>query len=124
MTDSTKRAIRTGVQTLFGIVAAVAILVPIVGDQYPALAGVGAAALGVTVAISKAWNALEEAELIPSWLKDAPGKHEATTPAPTTTPAVPAQGTSPDTGESSAALVLLVLAVVCLAILALKAIGA
>lgn len=88
MTDSTKRAIRTGVQTLLGIVAAVAILVPIIGDQYPALTGIGAAALGFTVAVSKAWNALEEAGLIPSWLKDTPGKHEASadpTPATTTT---------------------------------------
>lgn len=79
MTDSTKRAIRTGVQTLLGLVAAVAILVPIIGDQYPALAGVGAAALAFTVAVTKCWNALEEAGLIPSWLKDAPGKHEAPT---------------------------------------------
>lgn len=72
MTDSTKRTIRTAVQVLLAVCAAIAIAVPIVGAQFGASAAVGGIALGLAATVTKVWNALENARIIPSWLKDQP----------------------------------------------------
>jgi glutamine phosphoribosylpyrophosphate amidotransferase len=64
MKDSDKRALRTAFHVLVALLAAV----PAVLAGLPTLA-VGAQVLVVTAVISKVINALEEAGVVPAWLK-------------------------------------------------------
>lgn len=62
--DSDKRALRTAFHVLLALLAAI----PAVLAGLPTLA-VGAQVLVVTAAVSKVVNALEEAGVVPAWLK-------------------------------------------------------
>lgn len=72
MKDSTKRALRT----LFDVVTGAAVAIPVAVGAFQAnvpLEGTVAAALATTVAVAaavaKIVNALEDAGVIPAWLK-------------------------------------------------------
>lgn len=69
MTESTKRVLRTGYQ----IVAALIVAVPLILFALPAdvAAAPIAVAVGVWIGVvSKVINSLEDAGIIPAWLKD------------------------------------------------------
>lgn len=68
MKPSDKRALRTGYQALIGVVT----FIPIALEAFP---GISTTATALTlsawiVVITKSMNALEDAGVIPSWLKD------------------------------------------------------
>lgn len=68
MKPSDKRAARTGYQALIGVLT----FVPIALEAFP---GISTTAAAITlsawiVVISKSINALEDAGVIPAWLKD------------------------------------------------------
>ena len=69
MNHSTRHAIRTGLQVTLAVLAALAILVPVIG--LPAVLGakIGATIAGLAIAISKIQNAAEDAGLIPGIVK-------------------------------------------------------
>lgn len=79
MTDSTKRAVRTGVQVLFGLLVALPVLLSVAGASLhiAALGAAGATALTVSTVVAKAWNRAEEAGVVPAWLKAAHDEGEA-----------------------------------------------
>lgn len=74
MSDSTKRAIRTLVQCVLGVSAAIAVAIPLLppstGRTAAIIAGAGLAA----ATIAKIWAALEDAGKIPPWLKTNPAQ--------------------------------------------------
>lgn len=93
LTDSSKRALRTGFHVLLALLSAIPALVA----GLPAVA-VGANVLVVASMVSKGLNYAEEAGLIPAWLK-------STTPipvveAPAATTDAPAQTAAVDTGAN------------------------
>lgn len=69
MTPSTKRALRTGYQLLVALITAVPVIVLVLPGELATEAVVVAFAAWVAV-VTKAHNALEDAGLIPAWLKD------------------------------------------------------
>lgn len=70
MNDSTKRAIRTFVQAVLGVAAAVAVAVPLLPPGGQRYAAVVAGAAVVAATISKVWAALEDSGKLPDWLRD------------------------------------------------------
>lgn len=68
MKESTKRTVRTVVQMLLGFITAVPVLLLLVPDGTPMPAQV-AGVLAWCAAITKGWNVLEDAGVIPAWLK-------------------------------------------------------
>lgn len=91
MTDSTRRALRTGYQTLIAALAAIGVLasfIPQIQATFPEIAALAVTVAGGAVAVSKVINALEDAGVIPAWLKagaelsDESGEIEAAPEAP------------------------------------------
>lgn len=80
MSNSTKRAIRTAVQAVFGVLAGLAILLPLIGSGLgvPALVAAGATVVTVSAGVSKAWALLEVTGRIPAWLNHADTTAEVT----------------------------------------------
>lgn len=72
MTPSTKRAIRTAYQVCLALI----IIVPILLSALPVTAQVTAIVAAVG-AVAKVLNALEDAKMIPAWLKSVPAETEA-----------------------------------------------
>lgn len=70
MNESTRRALRTAYQVVLGAVTVTPLLVTALSDT-PLAAQIAAFGAAVVVA-SKVVNALEDAGLIPAWLKAAP----------------------------------------------------
>lgn len=86
MSDSTRRALRSGYQALIAALTIIPLVAVVIQnnlptDSAPAIAGYVTAIVGGVAVVSKIVNALEDAGVIPSWLKgDATvpvGKHEA-----------------------------------------------
>lgn len=74
MSDSTRRALRTGYQAVIAAVTTIPIILAVLAQVLPAdtTASIGAYIVAVTAgiaAVSKILNALEDAKLIPAWLK-------------------------------------------------------
>lgn len=69
MTDSTRRAIRTALDLIPAILAALLVLVPVLGLDAETVAKAGAVIGAITLALAKIRNALEDAGLIPALLK-------------------------------------------------------
>ena len=76
MQDATKRSIRTGYQVTLGLIAVSPVLLSGVNDGAKAASIIGAVAL-----VAKVLNALEDAGLVPAWLKG-----DKTVPAPAEVP--------------------------------------
>jgi hypothetical protein len=73
--DSTKRAIRTGLHVLIAAAIAVPSLLALLPGSLgtdPRVVAVAAGVVAVSVIVSKVYNALEEAGLLPGWLKSTP----------------------------------------------------
>jgi hypothetical protein len=68
MNDSTKRAIRTFVQAVLGIAAAVAVALPLFPPSTGRTAGIIAGTGVVAATVAKIWNALDERAMLPDWL--------------------------------------------------------
>lgn len=68
MSESTKRAIRTFVQAVLGVSAAVAVALPLLPPSTGRTAAIIAAAGVVAATIAKVWAALDERGILPSWL--------------------------------------------------------
>lgn len=81
LSDSTRRALRTAYQTVIGALAVIGVLVafiPQLQATFPQVAGFALSIAAGAALVSKALNALEDAGLIPAWLKEEPtGRHEA-----------------------------------------------
>ncbi len=69
MNDSTRRALRTILDLVPGVLAALLVLVPVLGLDPEAVAKVGVTVGAITVALAKIRNACEDAGLIPALLK-------------------------------------------------------
>lgn len=72
MKPSTKRALRTGYQCVLALI----VIVPVLLSTLPVTAQVTAIVTAVA-AVAKAVNALEDAGLIPAWLKSVPAEPQA-----------------------------------------------
>lgn len=70
MNDSTKRALRTFVQAVIGVAAAVAVAVPLLPPGTGRYAAVVAGAATVAALIAKIWAALQLSGKLPPWLLD------------------------------------------------------
>lgn len=69
MNDSTRRAVRTTLDLIPGVLAALLVLVPVLDLPAETVAKVGAVVGAVTLACAKLRNAAEDAGLIPALLK-------------------------------------------------------
>lgn len=95
MSDSTRRAVRTLYHALLAMITLVpALLAALPSDSPLAVKGAGIAA--AVAAVSAIVNKLEDAGLIPAWLKQAPAADTAAdapeADAPASDPAAPAAG--------------------------------
>lgn len=72
MKDSTKRSIRTLFQGLIGLLAAVPLLATFLPTSDTRLVTIGVSVVAAAAVVSKIVNALEENNLLPSWLKPNP----------------------------------------------------
>jgi hypothetical protein len=71
MTDSARRALRTGWQVLVTAMIALPFLLQALGAfeaTFPQIAGLSAALASAAAAVSRGLNALEDAGMIPAWL--------------------------------------------------------
>lgn len=66
MSDSTRRSIRTAFQVIPAILAAILVLVPVLGLPAATVATVSAVVGSLTVVVAKLHNVAEDAGLIPS----------------------------------------------------------
>lgn len=74
MSNSTKKAIRTLAQGLLAFALVIPVLVPAL-DLQGDMEAVGLLLVGAAAAITKGWNALEDAGVLPEWLKlDVPAE--------------------------------------------------
>lgn len=110
MSDSTRRALRTAYQAIIAAVTTIPVILALLTQVLPADSAASLAAYVVAItagvaAVSKILNALEDAGLIPAWLKgDATPPVAAQTssdgtPSVTTLPEAPADGTITSAGE-------------------------
>lgn len=74
MKPSTKRALRTGYQAVLALI----VIVPVLVSSLPVTAQV-TAIVSAVAAVAKIVNALEDAGLIPAWLKSVPAEPQAAT---------------------------------------------
>ncbi len=74
LSDSTRRAVRTVLDVLPGVLAALIVLVPVLDLPAETVAKVGAVVAAVTVASAKFRNVLEDAGVIPALLKEPAAK--------------------------------------------------
>jgi hypothetical protein len=72
MNPSTKRALRTGYQAVIALI----VIIPVLLTALPVAAQV-TAVVGAVAAVAKVLNALEDAGLIPAWLKADPAETQA-----------------------------------------------
>lgn len=86
MTDSTRRALRTAYQTIVALLSTIPILLGMASELLPADSPLGAKVAAAAVSIlagiavvTKVLNALEDAGILPAWLKG-----DTTIPAPAT----------------------------------------
>lgn len=82
MTDSTRRAIRGAFDFVPGLVAALLVLVPVIGLEAKEVASVTVFLGAVVAACAKLRNALEDAGVIPAILKAPPSPGENPLPDP------------------------------------------
>lgn len=69
LSPSTKRAIRTGYQ----VVLALVVIVPVLASTLPVTAQVTSIVVAVAT-VAKVLNALEDARIVPAWLKSVPAE--------------------------------------------------
>lgn len=84
MTPSTKRSLRTAYQCVVALI----VIVPVIVSGLP-IAAQAASIVTAVAAIAKVLNALEDAHLIPAWLKSVPAETQAAE-VPDGEPVVPA----------------------------------
>jgi hypothetical protein len=80
--DSTRRAIRTLLDLIPGVIAALLVMVPVLGLSAAKVATVSGFLGAVIVAAAKVRNALEDAGVIPALLKAPPSSGENPLPDP------------------------------------------
>lgn len=92
MTDSTRRALRTAYQAVLAFVVAAPLVVAAVSAGAPDLAATLGSYLVAIAAVSKVLNALEDAGVIPAWLKGDTTAPAPVEPAPAPVPDAPTEG--------------------------------
>ena len=75
MTDSTRRVVRTVYQILVALVVAIPVIIGVLPPDMAASTYVIAFAAWTAV-VARVMNTLEDAGLLPRWLKDEPGVDE------------------------------------------------
>lgn len=73
MTDSTRRALRTAYQTVIALITVFPVILSILTDAFPdaGVAAQVAVAAASVATVTKILNALEDAGIIPAWLKES-----------------------------------------------------